>query len=241
MLNRNLIRKCGLLMLLGALMVTGRSHAGPAEDSAREHAKSATAAFNLGHYDDAVREYEAAYKLVPDPVLLFNLGQAHRLAGRQDQALAAYRSCLRTAPESAPYREQVKTRIREIEAQTTYRAAGQFAAAPPAYTKPAPNPVLVSTPSLSQSTEPSVAPPTELRWLRWAAVGVTAALGAATVIAGLSTNGRYDDLKKSCGNTPAGCSDDQISSVTTRATTTNVLLGFTGVAAVGTGVIFWRF
>lgn len=49
--------------------------------TAREHYRRGTNAFNLGHYLEAVKEYEAAYQLKEDPALLFNIAQAYRLAG----------------------------------------------------------------------------------------------------------------------------------------------------------------
>jgi hypothetical protein len=47
-----------LLILSSA---TGLALAGPAEDTARAHTKAATAALNLGNYEEAIAEYEAAY------------------------------------------------------------------------------------------------------------------------------------------------------------------------------------
>ena len=70
-------------------------------EAAREHTQRATVAYNLGHFDEAVEAFEAAYKLVLDPALLFNVAQAHRLGGRPERALATYKAYLRTAPRGA--------------------------------------------------------------------------------------------------------------------------------------------
>ena len=104
--------------------------AGPTEDEARAHTKAGTAAFNLGHYDEAVLEYEAAYKAVPAPVLLYNIGQANRLGGNSDKALIAYKSYLRTAPANAPNREQVEKHIEALEAATWTPGAAPKQAVP---------------------------------------------------------------------------------------------------------------
>src|SRR5262245_54043331 len=94
---------CGRIMLpaLFAIVLCARPAAAdpPADaDVAREHARRATAAYNLGHYEEAAAEFEAAYRAVPDPALLFNLAQSYRLGGQSEKAVIAYKSYLRTAP-----------------------------------------------------------------------------------------------------------------------------------------------
>ena len=76
--------------------------AGPQENLARDQVKQAAAAYNLGHFDEAAEHYEEAYRLVPDPILLFNIAQSYRLGGKPDKALNAYRSFLRTSGPDAP-------------------------------------------------------------------------------------------------------------------------------------------
>jgi len=55
-------------------------------------------------YDRAIEFYEKAFALVPHPILLFDIGQAHRLAGRLEQAVPFYERYLALdpgGPESA--------------------------------------------------------------------------------------------------------------------------------------------
>src|SRR5262245_20698693 len=54
-----------------------------AEDptAARKHYAEGTKAFNLGEFQRAITEYRAAYNAKPDPVFLYNIAQAYRLAG----------------------------------------------------------------------------------------------------------------------------------------------------------------
>src|ERR1700741_1727292 len=54
----------------------------------RAHASAGIAAHDRGDYDTAIAFYEKAYAELPHPALFFNMAQAHRLAGRTDQALA---------------------------------------------------------------------------------------------------------------------------------------------------------
>lgn len=113
-------------ILVIALLATRLAWAGTAEDRDRQAARiatrQATAAYNLGHYDEAASLYEEAYRLVPDPILLYNLGQSYRQANKLDKSLTAYRSYLRTAAEYAPNRGRVENWIRELEQTMSLQA-----------------------------------------------------------------------------------------------------------------------
>ena len=89
------------------------------QDEAREHYRRGTAAYNLGKYTEAAHEYELAYEATLDAALLFNVGQAYRLAGDRKKALTAYRSYVRSAPDG-DRRELAEARIREIETSLNY-------------------------------------------------------------------------------------------------------------------------
>jgi tetratricopeptide (TPR) repeat protein len=91
--------------------------AGPQETLARDQVKQAAAAYNLGHFDEAAEHYEEAYRLVQDPILLFNIAQSYRLGGKPDKASYAYRAYLRTAGPEAPNREVAEKHIAEIKRQ----------------------------------------------------------------------------------------------------------------------------
>ena len=49
--------------------------------AAKEHSSRGTSYYDLGRYDEAIKEFEAAYQLKNDPAFLFNLAQSYRLAG----------------------------------------------------------------------------------------------------------------------------------------------------------------
>jgi tetratricopeptide (TPR) repeat protein len=84
------------------------------EASARDHYVKGTRAYELGLYDEAIAEYMAAYKTKDDAALLFNLGQAHRLAGHAAEALRFYKTYLSKLPEAAN-RADVEVKIRELK------------------------------------------------------------------------------------------------------------------------------
>lgn len=77
---------------------------------ARDKATSAKRLFDRGEYDAAIGDYREAYRLVPSTGLLYNLGQAYRLAGRCAEASDAYRRYLTRSPDS-PYRETAEQNL----------------------------------------------------------------------------------------------------------------------------------
>src|SRR5262245_12068524 len=81
---------------------------------AREHYQRGTKAFDLGFYEQAIREYTAAYQAVDDPAILYNLGQANRLAGHHQDAARFYRIYLTKVPR-AGNREDVEHKIAELD------------------------------------------------------------------------------------------------------------------------------
>jgi hypothetical protein len=92
----------------------------PKADSAaksKEHFTQGTRHYELGHFQEALTEYEAAYMEVPDPVFLFNIGQCHRKMGHDKEAASFYKSYLRNAP-NAPNRADVQKRINELEGKS---------------------------------------------------------------------------------------------------------------------------
>lgn len=144
-------------MFLSLLMVPGVRAAEQPSGVATAHVRKATAAYNLGKYPEAAKEYEAAYEQTLDANLLFNIGQAYRLAGERDKAITAYRSFIRSAPESEQ-RQLAESKIRELERQHSAPPPGSapVPAAEPASAALAP----VPTPEPPVAA-PGAAPPTE--------------------------------------------------------------------------------
>lgn len=70
--------------------------------AAKELTDEAIAAQEAKNYETALALYMKAYQLVPHPILLFNIGQAYRLAGNLDQAELFYRRYLERDPDG-PY------------------------------------------------------------------------------------------------------------------------------------------
>src|SRR5262249_50728443 len=103
---------------------------------------------------DAAKEYEEAYRIKSDPVLLFNIGQAYRLGGEHADALRSYKAYLRRLPE-APNRREVEVQIARLQ-----RLIDEQRAAPPA--EPTRRPP--ARPRRAPQPRP---PPSRLRPSRW--------------------------------------------------------------------------
>ena len=126
-----------------------------AEDktAARDHWERGTKFYDLGKYDDAIREFESAYEDKGDPAFLYNLAQAHRLAGHPNDSLRFYRTYLRYVPKPTN-RADIEERIKELEKIVADHPAGA--------TAPSPSPQVAPTVPAQTETPatPSIAPPT---------------------------------------------------------------------------------
>ena len=152
----------------------------------------ATTEYRLGYFANAAKLYEDAYRVVQDPALLYNIGQAQRMAGSYERALVAYRSYLKTAPPDAPSRELASKRVDELEqllaARRAGAAAGDTRSPPPAFvpgvetlTMLASNQPAVALVDAGANATSAPAPRASSRqWWLWGAVGVVVAGVAAT-------------------------------------------------------------
>jgi len=116
--------------------------------AAKEHWSRGTSFYDLGRYDQAITEFEAAYQLKNDPAFLFNLAQAYRMAGKHERAVHFYKTYLRYVPK-APNRADIEEKIRTGEQLAAQQAAGTLP--PPTTTTPPPG---TTTPPPGSTTPP---------------------------------------------------------------------------------------
>jgi len=208
------VRRHGIILgLLGILFARTALGQGSV-DQAREHYRRGTAAYNLGHYAEAAREYEATYEITLDPAALFNTAQAYRLAGENQKAILAYKGYLRAAPVG-PQRDLAQQKLDELTksvapgapaaATTTPLPAAPAAAAPvppseskaPPAAPPAPMPpatalapaaTLVANP---ETPAPAATRPFYKRWPFWTVVAgaIVAGVVIGVVVSSSSADG----------------------------------------------------
>ena len=233
-------------------LVCGRALADSSDEkaraSAREHYSKGTSYFDLGRYDDAVAEYSLAYEAKNEPTLLYNIGQAHRLANHPALALRFYKMYLTRLPD-APNRAEVDAKIaaldRIVEQQKAMQTAPPQHPEPPTTTAPTAPPQVTTAAPVAATPAPSstdAAPnPHAGRSKRIAGVVIAAAglaiIGGGIVSGVLAKNASdkistenanhlpYDESTYNAGKT------DQIIE--------GVLLGVGGAALVTGGVLYF--
>jgi tetratricopeptide (TPR) repeat protein len=103
------------------LAATGVAHA-QGHSEADAHARRGVALYNLGKYEDAIVEFEAAYQEFESDALLFNLAQAHRKLEHCERALTYYHQFLAGNPAPA-LAQQVEKLLPELDAACRTRDA----------------------------------------------------------------------------------------------------------------------
>jgi tetratricopeptide (TPR) repeat protein len=114
-----LLLAIALLLSLGAPSLAKRPRRHPAKagsSSAKEaatHYKAGMEAFNRQSYDEAAKELQAGFDILPDPTFQYNLGQVYRQAGKPEEAVAAYERFLEMAV-NPPNQDEVEGYLKEL-------------------------------------------------------------------------------------------------------------------------------
>src|SRR5262245_16277233 len=169
------------------ILLAGRTTLAGEDETARarELSKKAKSHYAVGEYDQAAEAYQEAYKIKPDPALLFNAAQNFRLGGKTEKALTLYRNYVRIYPSEKNV-EDVKGQITKLEAQLeTERAAKNGPppmGAPPPMVAAAPAPAAAVTASPADTAAPAAKPMYKKPWF-WAVLGgvVLAGVGVAVL------------------------------------------------------------
>ena len=105
----------GLATIVFVCAAVAPARAQSASDSAQQHFDRGAKLYNLGHFQEAIPEFEKAYELDASPIFLFNIAQSHRQLGNKERALFFYRRYLEQAP-NAPNRDDVERRMKDLQA-----------------------------------------------------------------------------------------------------------------------------
>jgi tetratricopeptide (TPR) repeat protein len=70
--------------------------------------------YNVGEWEQALKNYKEAYILSKEPVLLYNMGQCYRQMNKYDDAIRTYKNFLKEVPDTAQ-RPIVEKFIKELE------------------------------------------------------------------------------------------------------------------------------
>jgi len=145
------LRRLPLVILSAVLLTAATARAQDKPDNkaaAKEHYNRGTSFYDLGKYDEAIKEFEAAYELKNDPAFLYNLAQSYRQAGNHERAVHFYKTYLRYVP-NAKNRADIEDKIK-AEEQLVAKGGGGTTT-PPATTTPPPS---TTTPPPPGTTTP---------------------------------------------------------------------------------------
>lgn len=158
-------------VLAGVLGATAGAQPAPDLERAKDLYRSAEAAMKEGRFDDAARDYGAAYESSKDPALFYKIGRANERAGRCDVAVIYYARYLQDGKPAAPFVQTTRERIRACggDAQPAGGAApsepgpvdgagtGSTAPVPPASAPPASAPPASIPPATAAEPEVGIA------------------------------------------------------------------------------------
>src|SRR5882672_12511397 len=107
--------RLSVAFVIAGLLVSGVAVAAEPSAEARRLYAEGKAEYAQGHYAEAVTLFQRSYALSESPALLFNMAQAHRLAGPDHcaDAVALYKSYLAAEP-AAENKKEVEERIQQL-------------------------------------------------------------------------------------------------------------------------------
>lgn len=152
--NARMSLSCLLATLVLVLAGPARGES-TATEQAKQHYETGSKQYDLGHWDDAIQEYEKAYELRPDPNFLYNLAQAYRRKGDARRALDLYRNYLVKTPKT-PLRAEIEERIKTLQKQIEEANSAKPAAEPTATPiVPPPSPPVDTNPIAATASPPA--------------------------------------------------------------------------------------
>ncbi len=217
----------GCALVLAPALASAQSQA-ELDRLARVEFSAGRDAFSHGDYAEAARRFENAHELSQRRELLYNIGTAYERLHRWVPARDAFRRYLEAFP-NAPERDELHGRLTVIETEIQHEHDRAVAASlPPSSARPIERVVVREVPADTH--------PLRTASLVVGGLGVIAIVASVTV--GLITNGYYEGLVTSCGQSESGCSQPVIDDVQLRATFTNVFAFGGGALLVGAVVLY---
>lgn len=215
-----------LLFCLAATPAHGQKTT-PQVEKAKVHYQAGSSFYEKGMFSAALEQFQSAYDAAPTPALLYNMALCQEKLGKLPAAIELLRRFEISLPFNK-HREEVAARRKKLESRIAVKPS-------PIPEKPEPVPVPVKPEPIEQ--EP--APAHKGRLWTWVAAGVAGAMGVTALGLGISTNLRHAELEESCGQTPAGCAEEDIDAVGLRSNLTDVFIGLAAGAAVAAVVLYF--
>jgi tetratricopeptide (TPR) repeat protein len=211
-------------------LASGPVSAAEAQDEARAHYQRGATAYHEGRYDEAAREFQAAYDRDPRGPLLLNIAQAYRLRTPRDcgEALRHYELFLAAQPNAS---EKPEVTLHIAEMRACVKAEQATTVVQPL------TPATTAIPAASQRHPATQATrPTAALWIMGAGLASAAMGGGLYLVA----RDRYSDLSARCPCPDDANAQGDIDRWESVAQTSYVLSGVGLAALVGAGA-WWLF
>ncbi len=102
--------------VLAAIVVSPARADDPDYAKARQLYNAANAEMDAGKFDDAARDFGAAYEITKDPVLFYKIGHANKRAGKCSVAVAYFKRYLLEAKHEARFVDLATEQLKECGA-----------------------------------------------------------------------------------------------------------------------------
>jgi tetratricopeptide (TPR) repeat protein len=205
--------------------------------------------YNVAEYADAIAAWKQAYLIAKKPILLFNIGQAYRLAGDCKQAVTFYDSYEREEPHPQNQDELDQARVLCKEAVTTN---DHPAPTPDHPTTPAHPTVPVGAPTTTPTAAPTTTPTTvattptspspsmstttSTHLTAYVVGGAGLALGVTGIVFALDARAQN---QKNAGVIDWTAENNSIQARGQRDDKLAIALGAIGAAGIATGVVLY--
>ena len=244
---------CGIPLVLAMALGVAPARAQPeaqTKQEAKEHYQKATRFYDLAKYGDAIHEYEAAYLLVADANLLYNMGQAYRLWDKPEEAIRCYKNYLRNRAD-ASNRADVEKKIAELERIVEERSKSGIAPSAPS---PAPAPPVIEPPPVAPEAAVSAPVPGQpagtvvksasrpgkpSRVLPYTLLAVGGAGLATSLVTGLVAANKAKQIADASQQPSHPVFDPSVQSAGKAFNTVAIITGVTGLVATGVGMYFY--
>jgi tetratricopeptide (TPR) repeat protein len=203
------------------------------------------AMYRSDKYDWAIKKFEEAYKLFPDPKLLYNIGRCHEAKGNIEKAIEHYERCAQSPITKPEVRRKAEEKLASLErAQKTSREAVPLAQ--PGTGAPAAAVAPMGTAAGKGAAADSAAGGTStMSWAKWATGGVGLGLlagGITTVVLGVVDQNKVDSAMEDAGGGVADMTRAEALAIQDDANTKKIigyaLIGAGAAALAGSAVLF---
>jgi tetratricopeptide (TPR) repeat protein len=195
--------------------------------------------YNVAEYPAAIAAWKQAYLISKKPILLFNIGQAYRLAGDCTQAVTFYDSYERDEPH--PRNQDELDQARVLCKEATVVTPVPVPAHPDPSGPPAPVPDKpAATPAPVAPILPTPPPPDVASGKSHTAAYVAGGVGLAAGLTGIvfALDARSQD-GKNAGVTSWTAENNAIEARGNRDDKLAIVFGAVGVAGIATGVVLY--